>query len=179
MEKVNKKLAEIMSQFGGGEHVYSKYRPIEIFCIFISRWKYTLTYGIFYKIKYSIQRIFRGYDDLDKWNAAWYIARKAIPVLTEMRNNFKGTSIKRHREDRFNNIVELSRDEICSNGEFPDSLTEEEWRAVLDEIIFAFQFTLNLDVFDGEFNEEEYNKNYKRQRRGLKLFSIYYDNLWD
>jgi len=179
MKEINKKLAEIKSTFGCGEPVYSKYRPVEIFCLFISRWKYQLTYGLYYKIKYFVQRRFRGYDDLDKWNAAWYIARKAIPVLKEMRDDFKGTSIKRHREDRFGNIEELSHEEIYHEDGFPVSLTEDEWRNILDEIIFAFQFTLDSDDFDGEFSEENYRKNYKKQRKGLKLFSIYYDNLWD
>jgi len=174
---INKKLAEIQSQFLIGEPVYSKYRWIEVICLFVSRWHYRLTKGLYFKVKHSLQRLFRGYDDLDQWNAAWYIARKAIPVLTAMRNKFMGTSIKWHREDRFGNIIELTKDEVYSD-EVPTAFTEEEWRTILDDIIYGFEFILDQDK-DKEFIEEEYNRNYKRHKRGLKLFSIYYMNLWD
>lgn len=177
---VEKKIAEIKSYFNCGEPVYSKYRLIEEFCLLVSRLKYRLTYGMYFRIKYFLQRLFRGYDDLDKWNAAWYIARKAIPVLKEMRNNFKGTSIKWHREDRFGNIIELSRDEVFSD-DVPEAFTEEEWRSILDNIIFSFSFVLKQDDINDsqEFNEQQYNNDYKKYKRGLKLFSIYYMNLWD
>jgi len=82
------------------EPVFSKHKCIEAIYLFFWRYYYRLTSGLYYKCKYCMQRLFRGYDDLDKWNAAWYIARKAIPVLTAMRNAFHGTSLKWHREDR-------------------------------------------------------------------------------
>ena len=161
--------------------VYSKYRPIEEICLFVSRWKYKLTEGLYYKVKYLIQRQIRGYDDLDKWNAAWYIARKAIPVLTAMRNSFHGTSIKWHREDRFGNIIELTKDEVFVDEGTPPAFTEDEWRAILDDIIYAFKFTLDNDSEElyEKYSQEKYEENYKRHKRGLKLFSIYYMNLWD
>lgn len=187
LDKVSKRLAEIKSLWGNGEPVYSKYRPIEKLCIFISSWKYRLTEGLYYKIKYFVQRHTRGFDDLDKWNAAWYISRKAIPVLTAMRNSFHGTSIRWHREDRFGNIIELTKDEVFIGDNIPESLNEEEWKAILDDIIYAFQFPLDTDgetFEDGEglfanFSEEKYNAALKRHKRGLKLFSIYFMNLWD
>jgi len=176
-KEINKRLAELKSLWGNGEPVYSKHRLIEEFCIWVSRWKYTLTSGLYFKIKYFIQRHIRGYDDLDKWNAAWYIARKAIPVLKAMRDNFHGTSLKWHREDRFGNIIELTRDEAFAEDP-PNAFTEEEWRTVLDDIIFAFQFILDQDEGPAD-TQEQYEAAHKRHKRGLKLFSIYYMNLWD
>lgn len=180
-KKITKKVAELASWYGSPyfDPVYSKYRPLEKLCLFVSRWYYRLTEGLYFKLKYFFQRMLRGYDDLDKWNAGWYIARKAIPVLKDFREKFHGTSLKWHREDRFNNIIELTKDEVFVEGEDPISLTEDEWRGVLDDIIFVFEFTLDQDEPDKEFNEDEYNKRYKRYKRGLKLFSIYYGNLWD
>jgi hypothetical protein len=180
-DKINKKIAEIKSRFGCGEPVYSKIRWVEEICLFLSRWKYRLTGALYFKIKYFVQRLTRGYDNLDKWNAAWYIARKAIPVLKAMRNEFHGTSVRWHREDRFGNIIELTKDEVFIDDNIPDSLSEDEWRSVLDDIIFAFEFTLDLDNGDAftNYSQEKYENNYKRQKRGLKLFSIYYMNLWD
>jgi len=188
-KEIDKKIAELMSSYGHpwSKHVYSKYRLIEEFCLFVSRWKYKLTEGLYFKIKYFLQRHIRGYDDLDKWNAAWYIARKAIPVLSAMKDNCVGTSVKWHREDRFGNIVELSKEEVFVNDGAPASFTEEEWNAILDDIIYAFQFTLDSDsdtFYEGEglfinYSQEKYEAAFKRHKRGLKLFSIYYMNLWD
>jgi len=188
-KQVNKKIAELMSWYdcSFARPVYSRYRVIEKICLFVSRWKYRLTEGLYFKSKYFIQRLTRGYDDLDKWNAAWYIARKVIPVLTAMRNSFHGTSIKWHREDRFGNIIELTKDEVYVDDGVPPAFTEDEWRAILDDIIYAFQFSLDTDsdeFYDGkglfiDYNQEKYEAARKRHKRGLKLFSIYYMNLWD
>lgn len=178
-EQLNKKLAEIQSLFGG-EPVYSKFSIIEKICLFISRWKYRLTRGLYLDIKYFIQRHTRGYDDLDKWNAAWYIARKSIPVLTAMRNSFKGTSLRWHREDRFGNIIELTHDEVFPNNEAPIALTENEWCEIIDDIIYAFKFVIDQDELAlNEFDLKEYEKSKLRHKRGLKLFSIYIMSLWD
>lgn len=176
--EIDKKIKVIMSRFLD-DPVYSKNKYIEAICLFFARLKFNFTSKPYFKTKYFLQRLFRGYDDLDKWNVAWYIARKSIPVLKEMRNSFVGTSIKWHREDRFGNIEELTKDEAFANEE-PEALSEDEWRAILDDIIFSFQFILDEDDYDGEiFNEEIYNKRHARYKRGLRLFSIYYGNLWD
>lgn len=187
MNEIEKKIAEIKSSFNIGSPVYSNIRWVEEVCLFISKWKYRLTEGLYYKIKYFIQRQTRGFDDLDKWNAAWYIARKAIPVLKAFRDKFHGTSVRWHREDRFGNIIELTKDEVFVDDEIPSSLSEDEWRAVLNDIIYAFQFPLDTDsetFVEGEglfvnYNQEKYDIAFKRHKRGLKLFSIYYMNLWD
>ena len=187
MNDIEKKIAEIKSRFNIGNPVYSNIRWVEVFCLFISRWKYRLTTKIYFDIKYFFQRHTRGFDDLDKWNAAWFIARKAIPVLTAMRNEFRGTSIKWHREDRFGNIIELTKDEVFADGDIPLAFSEDEWRAILDEIIYSFQFLLDTDseTFSNDegrsvnYSQEKYDQALKRHKRGLKLFTIYYMNLWD
>jgi hypothetical protein len=178
-EEVELQVKRIMGRWLS-EPVFSKNKYIEAAYLFFWRWYYKLTSGVYYKCKYFVQRLFRGYDDLDKWNAAWYIARKSIPVLKAMRNNFHGTSIKWHREDRFGEIIALSYDEVFADkNEEPNSFTEDEWRAVLDDIIFAFQWQIDLDSPDGTVDERDFKKGDARQKRGLRLFSIYYRNLWD
>jgi len=166
------------------EPVFSKNKYIEALYFFFWKWYYRLTSGVYYKIKYATQRLFRGYDDLDIWNAAWYIARKAIPVLKVMRNRFHGTSIKWHREDRFGDIEVLTADEVYAGSkepgyEGPNALTEDEWRTILDDIIFAFQWQIDFDSHDRTVSDEEFKAGEKRQKRGLQLFSIYYRMLWD
>jgi len=166
------------------EPVFSKHKCIEAAYLFFWKWYYRLTSGVYYKCKYAWQRLFRGYDDLDKWNAAWYIARKAVPVLTAMRNSFHGTSIKWHREDRFGNIELLTTDEVYAGSKEPTytgpaAFTENEWCAILDDIIFAFQWQIDFDTHDGTVSDKEYKQGDARQKRGLQLFSIYYRSLWD
>jgi hypothetical protein len=178
-EEAEKQIKRIMGRYFD-EPVYSKNKYVEAAYLLFWRYYYKLTSGLYFKCKYFVQRLFRGYDDLDKWNAAWYIARKAVPVLKAMRENFHGTSIKWHREDRFGNIVRLTHDEVFGDkNEEPNAFTEDEWRAVLDDIIFAFQWQIDFDSPDGSVNDREFKAGDKRQSRGLKLFSIYYRNLWD
>jgi hypothetical protein len=121
----------------------------------------------FDRIKYFIQEIVWGYNETDPWNVAWYIARKILPPLKKMRNNFHGTSIRLHKIEKDGTVSELT-DVIF--GPDTESLTEQEWRSVLDDIIFAFEYQLKEDAD---------KKSRKRQKRGLKLFAIYYNNLWD
>ena len=66
-QKVNKKIAEIMSEYGHplSNPVYSKNRTIEKVCLFLSKWTYRLTEGLYFKIKYFLQRHTRGYDELE------------------------------------------------------------------------------------------------------------------
>lgn len=176
-EEIDKRVKIMMSRFLD-EPVYSKNKYVESFCLFFSRSYYKFI-SCFFKIKYFLQRLVKGYDDLDKWNAAWYIARKAIPVLEEMRNNFVGTSLRWHREDRFGNIIELSHDEVFSQVE-PEAFSESEWRAIIEDIIFVFQYTIDMDDLNGDVvDEETHKKRHSRYKRGLKLFSIYYGSLWD
>lgn len=153
--------------------------------LYYSFWKYYYKFiGIPYKIKYFVQRHTRGYDDLDKWNASWYIARKAAPVLRAMKQKLHGTAIKRHIENRHGIIIELSEEEIYANSnekdwQGPAAFTEEEWNSILDDIIFAFQFHIDFDTVDGTISEEDAKKGFKRQKRGLQLFAIYFNSLWD
>ena len=177
-KKINRKVAEIRSLFGG-EHVYFKNELLENICLFFSRWSYRLTKGVYYKLKYFIQRRTRGFDDLDKWNAAWFISRKAIAILKEWRKGpIMGTSIIRHREDRFGKIIELEKTEIDDEG-YPPAFTEEEWLKIIDDIIFAFEFVIQDDLFCDNYNSNTYKEKYARHKRGLKLFSIYLMSLWD
>lgn len=181
MDEINLKIAEIKSYYDWGKPVYSKIRIIELICLWVSRWKYRLTTGLYFKLKYLYQRQTRGFDDLDKWNAGWFIARQAVAVLREWRKKPTwGTSTKKHRVDRFGSIVEFKpHEQILDDSSFPEAFTEEEWNNILDEIIFAFQFILDDDLFAGDINSEEYKANYKRHKNGLKLFTIYLTSLWD
>lgn len=181
MSDVHKRLAEMKSAWGCGEPVYSNVRWIECTCLFLSRWRYRLTASLYYSIKYWWQRHTRGYDDLDKWNAGWYIARKAVPVLTAWRNGrMIGTAMRRHMESRHGEIIELSDREMQYDGADSDALSEEEWKAVVDDIIFALQYVIDSDdCAHVDCSAETAAQLHKRHKRGLRLLGIYYTSLWD
>lgn len=90
---------------------------------------------------------------------------------------------------------------------FPSELTEEEWEAILDEIIWSFEYMKDPYIYnpipkywnyhsEGLANylsrkktpeENQANKDYiqkahdlnKKMKNGLDLFSKYYNDLWD
>ena len=89
-----------------------------------------------------------------------------------------------HREDRFGVIELLTTDEVYAGSKQPDykgpaAFTENEWCAILDDIIFAFQWQTDSDNFDKLKSDKELKQGDARQKRGLQLFSIYYKSLWD
>jgi len=180
---IDKKIYRILGKYLD-EPAFSSNKYVEALYFWFWKYYYKFT-SLPFKIKYFFQRLFRGYDDLDKWNAAWYIARKTIPVLKAWRNsNMHGSAIKWHREDRFGNIIELSVDEVYADSEKngwegPEAFTLKEWQAIIDDIIFAFQWQIDFDSIDSTVDDKEFKEGNKRQKRGLKLFSIYYNSLWD
>lgn len=165
-EKIRKEIAEMMER--------NNIRVIRI------SWWETFCFRHLYpwirNVKHFFQEHWRGYSDEDCWNVAWFIARKTVPPLQKMRDNFMGTAMRRHTENRHGEIQELKRISISKE---PEALSEQQWRDVLDDIIFAFQWPLRMDLPDFDHNSQYVNDGARRQKRGLKLFSIYYNDLWD
>jgi hypothetical protein len=181
---INSQIYRILGKYFDDGPYFSSNKHLE--ALYFLFWKYFYKIkGFPFTIKYFFQRLFRGYDDLDKWNIAWYIARKAAPILKDWRNGkMHGSAIIRHREDRFGSIIELTDSEIYAKSnsndyQGPEALSLEQWQAVLDDIIFAFQWQVNYDSLDCTVSDVEFKSGNKRQKRGLKLFSIYFTSLWD
>lgn len=101
--------------------------------------------------KYKNQLNKRSFSNTELWNLDFTIAAFVLPRLKEFRDNL------------------MSYPSIFKNI--------EEWRAVLDKIIYSFEYT----CFDLEFEgtEIEQKENYKRYEDGLKLFGEYFSGLWD
>lgn len=197
--------------------VFSDNPIIEKASLFFTRTWYKFVTAPLTDLKYKFQEVTRGYSDLDKWNIKTYCARKMVPVLKSIRNDFMGTPLRLHEVNRLGDIVELDVEKI---DRFSDEshFTDEEWRGVLDQMIFSFEFELEQDdpefdikykvypegyqilkdTFWKEHEDKEHGKlysiesksgtkpdytelrkAYKKQRDGLRLFAIYYPNLWD
>jgi hypothetical protein len=66
------------------------------------------------------------------------------------------------------------------NSGFPIGLTSEEWDSIIDEMIFAFDWSLYYDEKPEytELPDSQQKKNWRRSDKGLKLFTKYFRHLW-
>jgi hypothetical protein len=64
---------------------------------------------------------------------------------------------------------------------YPMGLTPEKWEAMIDEMIFAFDWTLNEEELHGKYSnltKEEKDANWKRYENGMRLFGEWFRALW-
>lgn len=65
------------------------------------------------------------------------------------------------------------------NVGFPGNLTMEKWNAILDEMIFAFDWSLNCEEEKYEnLTDKEKNEKWKRYEAGMQTFATYFRHLW-
>ena len=95
---------------------------------------------------YAKQRQLRGFDDSETWSLTDTICHFILPRL-----------------QRFKEI----------NASTPAQLTEQEWDAILDKMIVAFQLTCK-DNGSRIWSEEES----KQIKEGLDLFREWFMGLW-
>jgi hypothetical protein len=113
------------------------------------------------KIKYFFQRIFRGYDDVMVWDIYGCIVDSYLKPLKIMRKNLIG---------------------------HPPELTFDEWRSILDKIIFSFE-AVYMNEHDCKYHEqlttllkEDRQRfiDYQNQiDEGFLLFGKHFRSLWD
>jgi len=75
-------------------------------------------------------------------------------------------------------LPRLIRFKTLNNG-FPMGLTSGEWDAILDQMIFAFDWSLNCeeDKYD-KLTEKEQKENWLRYEVGMQQFAKYFRHLW-
>jgi hypothetical protein len=105
-----------------------------------------------YSIKMAYQRVFRGYDDLAKWNLESHLAQEIKEVTFMMAQDSCG---------------------------YPNGLTEKKWKQILLDISFGFGSYIEMrsGVYMG--NEPEYKRLKKEFNKGMELFAKHYGSLWD
>lgn len=96
-------------------------------------------------IRFWWQRCVRGWDDSETWSLDWKLADWLAPRL------------RRYRE--------------LSNG-YPGNTSEEEWDAMLEEMIWAVEWRRD-NAWNGENTEE-----FKRACKGWELLVERLDDLW-
>ena len=110
--------------------------------------------GIPDEIKYFIQRGRRGYSDRDTWNIDYYLSSwmpQALKKMISYGNGYPGVG--------------------AAN-------TPEKWKVIVKKIAKGFQASYKIGEF--EYNTLTQKKRLQAvQEEGLKLFTKYFDNLWD
>jgi len=87
-----------------------------------------------------------GHKSIDIYNLDYAVAKFTLPML------------KIFREKTFS---------------YPHDLTPKEWKSILDDMIYAFEFKVN------EWDIEDYSKvNFDRVKSGFSLFGKYFRDLW-
>jgi len=94
----------------------------------------------------------QGFSDAETWGLDSVIAEFILPRLI-----------------RFKEV----------NMGFPGQLTSKQWDDYLDEMIFAFDWSLNHENEKySKLTAEEQDKNWKRYEAGIELFAEWFRHLW-
>ena len=137
------------------------------------------------KMKYRLQKMLRGYSDLDIWNANTAIAKFVTPLLKDLLQQ--------------NKAVPLSIYDECNENA---DLAFKRWSYYQRLMIFSFEYETYLSGSLSTKKEKEFERKYllsskalevisvddpdskrlqylsKRQKRGLELFAQYFNDLW-
>ena len=115
-------------------------------------------------IKWSYQRITRGYCDADLWNYFTYHSELIVQSLTSLANNHMGTPIYLKDDTKIEN--------------------DEQWIAYLNEIANHFKTAMECeDFYDEMGNLQAYKDASEKEDSelalGFKMLENAYRDLWD
>lgn len=114
-----------------------------------------------YKLKELYRLVTRGYTNYDVYEMHHAHSVRMIKLLTHLRDNNVG---------------------------YPSELTEKKWNNILNDIIDGFQASIEIGDIEydieyyhknGEWDYTEYNELDKKFKKGMRLFTKHYRNLWD
>ncbi len=95
--------------------------------------------------RFAWQRVTRGFDDSETFSLDYSLAQAILPRLR-----------------RFKEVAHAT----------PSDIPEEEWNAILDKMISAFEFASS----EARWNADE--SEYVRHQEGINLFAKHYFSLW-
>jgi len=120
---------------------------------FLWRWYQRLIVDSYCTVKYSIQKLIRGYADYEVWNL--------------------DTNISHYIYPRLKAFIKLR------NG-CPNELTFTKWKAILNKILFAIEEDVNRRKNQPSIeNKKEFSKYWDRINKGHELLGKWYGHLWD
>ena len=115
-------------------------------------------------------------DDYDVWGADYTLAQIIHPTLIKLKEKKHG-SPQVDNEDVPEELRATEEELRLYNEQAEtDEKYHDRFEYVLDEMIFAFDYSKNEKHLDyNEYTEE----NHARAQNGLRLFGKYYFSLWD
>lgn len=114
-------------------------------------WKHFFSPSSYYKpVKWFLQRGWRGYADSDVWSIDAYLCEFMPQALEDLK----------------------------LDPGYPCGLGEKKWNAILDDISEGFRAAYTLADYAYETDTQRENLE-KIQKKGLKLFVKYFNNLWN
>ena len=119
------------------------------------------------------QKIKVRIDPWDTWSMDYTLARIALPMLKQLREDSHGAPCVDDED-----VPEELKSTSAPPKEKPWDVDDnhfKRWDWALGEMIAAFEMVLGKDEFVIERNEDAY----KRRDNGLRLFGKYYMGLWD
>ena len=136
-------------------------------------WAYLLTHpwkiieGVYYKLKYAWQRVFRGWDDTAIWSIDYYLSKQLSEMLPVLKEKKPGIPLSMFPADM----------ELGAETEEQVKEAGEKWDAVLDEMTegFAYHYEYETNILP----YSEYDAMKKKLDRSLELLKKYYEALWD
>lgn len=102
------------------------------------------------RIKWGLQRAFRGYDDTWTWSFYSQLSEIAPKCFRQMKKGMGYPSILN---------------------------SHKKWRDILEKIAKGFEAVGKMD--DCKYNSKRYKNWEKQHDEGMKLFVRYFRNLWD
>lgn len=122
------------------------------------------------RIKWTWQRVFRGWDDRVIWSIDYYLAEKIPLWISVLKERKHGTASCFFEDSDLEN--ENISDEAFEKAEIKQNET-------YDKIIDGFNEYIKLQNLDYEYNSEEYHEASKIRDEGMELFIQYFGTLWD
>ena len=102
--------------------------------------------------EYTRQLKEHGFSDTETWNLDYLLVSFIIPRLK-----------------RFRDITPC----------YPNDLTPEKWKKIIDKMIFSFQFVLDEEDLQTRWaSSKKIDKDYKKYEEGMNLFVKYFRGLW-
>lgn len=118
---------------------------------FIPRFFESITFGVYRKIKYFIQRGVQGYSDEDVWGLSDHLAEILPNAIRSLQNGMG----------------------------YPYGLSEKKWNSVLEEIAIGFESYKTISEEFIDLQSEKGKELWKKWQKGSRLFVKYFPNLWD
>jgi len=125
------------------------------------RWQQFPGHRILKDIKWILQKIFKGYNDVNLWNLDCHLAKIILKRLKEF---------KKMKRCGYPSAPYMN---------FPKIQCQEDWEKILDDIVKGFECYLIAENLDYDFTTKKYEELQENIDSGLELFAEYFQYLWD